>query len=129
MRSVVLGIQLLEICVNYELFYNAQSYSPFINITPKSQQFTTHLSFFVCTLVSYIIYIDHIIGLLFNTQFIQSSQCLKLRVTFAVKYILRETRNDRFSDTKVYHFLSDNIFKLYHPTYIGAEQENLGCHP
>ena len=28
-HSVVLGIQLLEICVNFELFYNAQSYPLF----------------------------------------------------------------------------------------------------
>ena len=27
-RSMVFGIQYLEACVNYELFYNAQSYPP-----------------------------------------------------------------------------------------------------
>ena len=44
MRYVVLGIQLLEICLNNELFYNAQSYPPFISITPKTQPLTIHLS-------------------------------------------------------------------------------------
>ena len=34
MRSEVLGMHLLEICVNYELFITLRA-NPFINITPK----------------------------------------------------------------------------------------------
>ena len=38
MRSVVLGIQLLEIYVNNELFYNAHSYPPLLELFQRANR-------------------------------------------------------------------------------------------
>ena len=55
MQSVVLGIHLLESCVNYELFHNAQSYPPLLALLQRAK-FTIHLSvhFFHISLIPFL---------------------------------------------------------------------------
>ena len=67
MRTVVLGIQLLEICFNYELFYNAQSYPPLLALLKRANRLRC-----ICLYNCFKHHIDtfHIIRLLFNTHFL-----------------------------------------------------------